>query len=266
MLNISSAQLEVWLALYAYPAIRILALFSSVPVYNNGSLPRRVRLLTGLAIAGTISIAVPPSPLTTSPGSFLTAAGIACEIMIGYSIGFALRLAFATMDFAGDLISLQMGLSFASFYDPTTAGQTNVLSRLFGLLSTLCFLSMNGHLLVLDVLARSFEWLPPGATHFDPRGFEALVRDTAVLFATGLMIALPLVTALLITNIALGVLTRAAPQLNLFALGFPITLSVGMGGLVVVLPLFAPVFQNLYEHAFQMIDQFIRLTAGQPIK
>ena len=263
MLNVSSAQLEVWLALYAYPAIRVLALLAAVPVYNNAALPRRVRLLTGLAIAGAIAASVPPSPQAASPGSFLSFAGIACEMLIGYSIGFAIRLIFAAIDLAGDLIGLQMGLSFASFYDPLSAGTTAVLTQFVGLLSTLCFLSVNGHLLVLDVLARSFDWLPPGGTHFSPRGFRALVQATSILFASGLMIALPLVTALLITNIALGVLTRAAPQLNLFALGFPITLGVGIAGLYLVLPLFAPAFQSLYERAFETVDLFIRLAAGR---
>ena len=263
MLNVSSAQLEVWLALYAYPAIRVLAMMAAVPLYNNTALPRRVRLLTGLAIAGAIAASVPPSPQGASPGSFLSFAGIAYEMLVGYSMGFAVRLVFASIDLAGDLIGLQMGLSFASFYDPQSAGTTAVLTRFISLISTLCFLAVNGHLLVIDVVARSFEWLPPGGTQLSARGFQALVQSGAILFASGLMIALPLVTALLITNIALGVLTRAAPQLNLFALGFPITLGVGMAGLYLVLPLFAPAFQTLYERAFDTVDLFIRLAAGR---
>ncbi len=263
MFNVSSAQLEIWLALYAYPAIRVLALLAAVPVYNNAALPRRVRLFTGLAIAGVIAVALPVSPQAASPGSVLTLAGIACETLIGYAIGFSIRVVFAAIDLAGDLIGLQMGLSFAQFYDPQAAGQTTVLSRFLGLISTLCFLSINGHLLVIDVIGRSFEWLPPGGTQFVAAGFRTLAQTGTVLYATGLMIALPLVTALLITNVALGVLTRAAPQLNLFALGFPITLGVGLAGLYIVLPLFAPAFESLYERAFGAVDLFIRVAAGR---
>jgi flagellar biosynthetic protein FliR len=241
----------------------VLALMAAVPIYNNQALPRRIRLVAGLAIAGAIAISVPPSPQAGVPGSIISLAGIASEMLIGYSIGFSVRIAFAALDLAGDFIGLQMGLAFASFYDPQSAAQTPIVARFLAMLTTLFFLALNGHLLVLDVLARSFEWLPPGQFPASAKGFHVLVRSASLLFASGLLIALPVVSALLTTNIALGVLNRTAPQLNLFTLGFPITLAVGIGGLLIVLPLFAPAFQNLYEQAFNTIDLFLRAASGR---
>ena len=126
-------------------------------------------------------------------------------------MGLAMRVVFAALDVLGELTSLQMGLSFATFFDPGSNGQTAVVGEFLTLLATLIFLALNGHLLMADVLARSFEWLPVNALPLHAGGWAVLVRFGAVTFSAGLLLALPVVTALLITNIALGILTRAAP-------------------------------------------------------
>lgn len=263
MLVVTQAQLAAWIALYAYPAIRILAMLATAPVFNNQALPRRIRLAAGLVITLALAPTLPAAPNQTpvEMGSFLTLAAVAREFTIGAAIGFAIRLTFSAIDLAGDLIGLQMGLSFALFYDPQAAGQSSVLDQFLGLMTTLIFLALNGHLLLIDVLAHSFEWLPPGGTQLSAGGFMAIVKSGIVIFSAGLLIALPAVAALLITNIALGVLTRAAPQLNLFALGFPITMTVGIVSLIVLIPAFAPTFQNLYERGFETIGLFLKLAS-----
>jgi flagellar biosynthetic protein FliR len=180
------------------------------------------------------------------------------QTLIGIAMGLVLRVVFAALDLMGEIISLQMGLSFATFFDPVAGGQTAVVGEFLTLIATLVFLSLNGHLLMIDALARSFEWLPVSATLPHKGGWLILARFGASIFASGLLMALPVVTALLITNIALGVLTRAAPQLNLFAIGFPITLTVGFGVLLLALGHLAPLLQYFYDAGFTTLADLLR--------
>lgn len=261
MLSVTSGQLSAWIALYAYPAFRILALMSIAPVFNNVGMPRHLRLVIGLAIALAIAPALPPNPAAIAPGSEISFIGILREMMIGFAIGFAIRMVFVSIDLAGDLIGLQMGLSFAVFFDPQAAGQTTVLAQFLGLFATLTFLAVDGHLLTINALAHSFEWLPSGSATLSTSAFMTIVKSAAAIFSSGLLISLPAVSALLVTNIALGVLTRAAPALNLFSLGFPITLAVGLFALMFSLPMLSPVFMSLFERAFDTVGLFLRVAA-----
>ena len=257
MLSVTSAQLEGWLALLAYPMARILGFLGAAPVFGNNAVPRRIKLMVGLAVTlGLMPVvpSVPQAALDSWSGLLL----IVQQTLIGIAMGLVLRVVFATLDLMGEIISLQMGLSFATFFDPIAGGQTAVVGEFLTLLATLVLLSLNGHLLMLDALARSFEWLPVSATLPHRGGWMILVRFGASIFASGLLMALPVVTALLITNIALGVLTRAAPQLNLFAIGFPITLTVGFGVLLLTLGHLAPLLQHFYDVGFATLADLLR--------
>lgn len=257
MLSVTSAQLEGWLALLAYPMARILGFLGAAPVFGNNAVPRRIKLMVGLAVTlGLMPVvpSVPQAALDSWAGLLL----IVQQTLIGIAMGLVLRVVFAALDLMGEIISLQMGLSFATFFDPIAGGQTAVVGEFLTLLATLVLLSLNGHLLMLDALARSFEWLPVSATLPHRGGWMILVRFGASIFASGLLMALPVVTALLITNIALGVLTRAAPQLNLFAIGFPITLTVGFGVLLLTLGHLAPLLQHFYDVGFATLADLLR--------
>ena len=163
MISISSAQLDTWLALFIFPLSRILGLLATAPVFNNAALPARMRLIAGLAITMALAPALPPLPALPA-SSWLGLVVLGQQILIGILLGFALRIAFAAVDVAGELIGLQMGLSFATFFDPTSGGQTPVVAEFLGLLTALVFLAMNGHLLALSVLAESFTLLPISTT------------------------------------------------------------------------------------------------------
>jgi flagellar biosynthetic protein FliR len=169
-----------------------------------------------------------------------------------------LRIAFSAVDTAGQLIGLQMGLSFAIFYDPRNAAQTPVLSEFLGLLATLIFLAMNGHLLVLSVLAESFHLFPIGTLPTSTKGFSTVLAWAATLFSAGLLLSLPLVAALLIANIAMGVLARVAPQLNLFAVGFPVTMAAGFLVLTISLPYFGAALERLFDQTFFVLREVMR--------
>ena len=257
MLSVTSAQLEGWLALLAFPMARILGFVGAAPVFGNNAVPRRIKLMVGLAVTMGLLPVVPSAPqeaIDSWSGMLI----LFHQTLIGIAMGLVLRVVFAALDLMGEIISLQMGLSFATFFDPVAGGQTAVVGEFLTLLATLVFLSLNGHLLMIDALARSFEWLPVSATLPHKGGWLILVRFGASIFASGLLMALPIVTALLITNIALGVLTRAAPQLNLFAIGFPITLTVGFGVLLLALSHLAPLLQYFYDAGFTTLADLLR--------
>lgn len=263
MISISSAQLDVWLALFVFPLTRILGLLATAPVFNNGGLPIRVRLIAGLAIALALAPALPPMPAIPA-GSWIGLIVLAEQLLIGVVLGFALRITFAVVDVAGELIGLQMGLSFATFFDPGSGGQTPVVSEFLGLLTTLIFLALNGHLLSLSVLAESFTLLPVSTSPIHAAAFSSLTRWAAVLFSMGLLLSLPLITALLVANIALGVLARIAQQLNLFAVGFPVTLALGFLVLMLSLPYMGAAMEGLFTQGFQAMALIMR-AAGNPV-
>lgn len=256
MLSVTSAQLDAWLAALMFPLARLLGLATSAPLFGNRMVPVRARLAIGVALAMAVLPALPAMP-PVPPDSMQLTALLAQQAFIGIAIGFMMRLVFAAIDVAGELIGLQMGLSFAVFFSPQTGGQTSVIAEFLALVGLLVFVALNGHLMLVEALVASFDWLPVGTVP-KAEGWLLIVRYAAVMFASGLMIALPMVAALLITNIALGVLTRAAPQLNLFAVGFPVTLSVGFLVLLLSLNLMAPVFQSLFERGFEALDQLFR--------
>jgi flagellar biosynthetic protein FliR len=263
MIEVTAAQLDAWIAALMFPLARLLGLFSSAPVFSNRGVSVRVRLAIGMGVAIAVLPVLPPMP-QVPPGGGLGLAIFAQQMFIGIAIGFMMRIVFAAVDMAGALIGMQMGLSFAIFFDPDAGGQTAVLSDFLNLLATLLFLAVNGHLLMIDILVRSFEWLPVTAAPVNAAGWGFIARTGLTVFAAGLLLAMPIVAILLVANIALGVLTRAAPQLNLFAVGFPITLTAGFIGVLLIMNNFAPVLQSLFERGFDSIGVLLDALAPLP--
>jgi flagellar biosynthesis protein FliR len=261
MISFTSAQLDAWITAFIFPLARIFGLLASAPIFNNAAQPQRIRLGVGLVITLAIVPVLPPMPAVPA-GSWIGFAILAQQIIIGVLLGFTLRIAFAAIDVAGDLIGMQMSLSFAVFYDPQNAGQTPVISEFLGLLAMLIFLALNGHLLTLSVLVESFKLLPITATPFGAGGFASMLAWSSVLFSAGLLLALPLITALLIANLAMGVLARVAPQLNIFAVGFPVTLTVGFIVLMFSIPYFGAAMERLFDNAFRAMAAVLRAAAG----
>lgn len=255
MLSVTSAQLDAWVALLFFPLTRVLAFLATATPFDNAAFPGTLRIALGLAVTLALASVLPGVP-APPPGSWQGLAIVAKEMLIGVSLGFAMRIAFTALEVAGELIGLQMGLSFATLYDPQSSGQTGVISDLFILLSTLTFLAMNGHLAVLNVLFESFSLLPIGSP-LPVSGWKAIIGTGGAMLAMGLLLALPVLAALLITNIAMGILTRAAPQLNLFAVGFPVSLLVGYSMLILAMNYLEPSFERVYEMGFATMRAFM---------
>lgn len=261
MISITDAQIDAWIAAFLFPLARVLGLIASAPVFNNASLPMRVRLAIGLAVTLALAPALPPLP-QIAPASWSGLAVLAQQSLIGIALGFSLRVVFAGIDLAGELIGLQMGLGFAVFYDPQNASQAPIVAELAGLLALLIFLALNGHLMMLALLAESFTTLPIGLAPVPAAGWETLLHWSAAIFSIGVMLALPLIGALLVANIALGVLTKVAPTLNLFAVGFPVTLMVGFTVLALSMPYFAPTLERLFEDGYGAFRAVMRAGAA----
>ncbi|MCC6249482.1 MAG: flagellar biosynthetic protein FliR [Rubrivivax sp.] len=236
MITFSEAQLLAWLQPLLWPFLRALALFGALPVFSQRSVPARVRvaLAAFIAIAAQATLPAPPPVALDSLPQVLPL--VAQQMIIGLALGFSVRLVFAAVEFAGELIGLQMGLNFAGFFDPISAGTATPSSRFFGTTIAWLFIVNNGHLIVIAALAQSFQAFPVGP---EPFAFLRQVqphRWGAEIFTTGLWIALPLITMLLFVNLVLGAVSRVAPQINIFAIGFPVTLGVGLIGLLLTLP------------------------------
>jgi flagellar biosynthetic protein FliR len=239
MISLTDAQLNAWLISFIWPLTRILGMIMTAPVFAHRAVPQRVKLGLGVFIALIIAPTLPPMP-DVGLGSWQGLLILVQQILIGAAIGFVMRVVFAAVEAAGEIVGLQMGLGFASFFDPQTAGQTLVLARFFSLLTALVFLAVNAHLLLIGVVVESFHTLPISPQPLSAAGFYGLASFGSTIFSLGLQLALPIVAVLLMTNLALGILTRSAPQLNIFAIGFPITLGVGLLVLNATLPYFAP--------------------------
>lgn len=227
MLTISSADWNVLMAMYFFPFVRILAWLAVDPLIGNRSAPNRVRLGLALVLAMVIAPTLPPPPpvaLVSGEGMLL----LIQQIAIGLALGFVMRILFSSIEMAGQFIGLQMGLSMATLYDPVNGAQTPVLAQLLTTTTALMLFAMNGHHLVIAALWQSFHDLPIVPAASSAQGFIALVGWGETIFKTGLHIALPVTAALLAANLAIGMMTRASPQLNVFAVGFPITLAAGI--------------------------------------
>lgn len=255
MISLSSAQIDVWIAAFIYPLARILAFITSAPLWSMAGIPRNARLILGLSITVAISPSLPAMP-DVQPGSLAGLWILSQQLLIGLGMGFAAKTIFSAVNLAGEFISNQMGLGFATAYDPLNSSQTPVISEFLTLISLLVFLSLNGHLLYIGTLAQSFSAIPVSAQSLDPNSWKNLVELGGKIFSAGLLLALPIIVALLITNIALAVLTRAAPQLNIFALGFPLTLTGGFVALAISLNYLAVPLQTLFEYALSALLGF----------
>ncbi|HLL19945.1 MAG TPA: flagellar biosynthetic protein FliR [Rubrivivax sp.] len=235
MITFTEAQILGWITPVLWPFFRALALFTALPVLGTRTVPIRVRIALAAFIGYAASDGLPPPPPVPldSPLALML---LAQQMVIGLSLGFAVRLVFAAVEFAGELIGLQMGLNFAGFFDPLSASTATATSRFFGTMVAWLFIVMGGHLLVIAALVQSFTAFPVGP---EPFAFLRQMQPQdwgAEIFSTGLWIALPLVTMLLFVNLVLGAISRVAPQINIFAIGFPVTLGVGLLGLVFTLP------------------------------
>ena len=236
MFSFTEADIMALVAPVFWPFLRILAVFSSAPIFSARSVPMRARVALAMLVAICAQAALADQPVIglTDP----QAMGVVVQqVVIGLAIGLAVRIVFAAVEMAGEIIGLQMGLNFAGFFDPSTNAQTSTVGRFFGNTTMLLFVVMGGHLMLLQAVIASFSTFPVGGSAFESINRMELHELGAVVFRYGLWIALPMIGMLLFINIVLGFVSRIAPQMNAFAIGFPLTLSAGLVGIAFTLPM-----------------------------
>jgi flagellar biosynthesis protein FliR len=251
MIALTTGQLEAWLSTYIWPFFRIGACFMVAPLFGAQFVPPRMRIFLAGAITFIVAPLVPASDVV--PFSIQGVLVTIQQIVIGVAMGFALQLVFDALAMGGQLLSNSMGLGFAFNVDPLRGSGTPVLGQLYMLLVTLTFLAINGHLVLIEILAQGFTTLPVGTAGFDSAMLWNISLWGSHLFLGALMVALPGMTALLVVNLAFGVMSRAAPTLNLFAIGFPITLIFGLAILFAGLPAVQATFIESLEQAFELL-------------
>ncbi|MEN8177560.1 MAG: flagellar biosynthetic protein FliR [Pseudomonadota bacterium] len=255
----SEAQLSAWLAAYLWPFVRISSMLLATPVFNSRQLPAQIRLFLTLTITWVIAPSLPAQPSI----DILSHEGFVImlqQVLIGVIMGFILQMVFGALVFGGQVVAYSMGLGFASMVDPQNGVQVPVLAQYYLIIATLLFLTFNGHLLMIELVADSFHSLPVALDGITRNSLHELVAWGSRLFAGGLLIALPIMGAMLLVNMGMGVVMRAAPQLNIFSVGFPITMLMGFTLMWVTLPNVMNVFNNLLAEAFQLIMQILRIT------
>lgn len=251
MISITEAQITAWLAPVFWPFLRVLGMLGSSPVFSMRAIPIRTKIGFAFLVALAAQASLGSQPLVgfNDPRTLGTATH---EVLIGLALGFAVRLVFASVELAGELMGLQMGLNFALFFDTMSGGQVSAVSRFFGNMAVLLFIAVNGHLLVLMAVFKSYDAFPVQHSILDTFAQLKLYQMGADLFSTALWIALPLVGMLLLVNLTLGIVSRIAPQMNIYAIGFPVTLSVGLIGIAAGLPLLEAPMMALMERAMDL--------------
>ena len=256
---ITEAQFNAWLAAYLWPMVRIGAMLVAAPMFSSRQVPVRFRLMLMLLITWMVIPMLPPMPAA----DVLSHTGIMImlqQVLIGVVMGFILQMVFGALIFGGQVVAYSTGLGFASMVDPQNGVQVPVIAQFYLILATLLFLLSNGHLLAIELLADSFQSLPVAVDGITRNGLLEVVAWGSRMFAGGLLISLPIVGAMLMVNMGMGVVMRAAPQLNIFSVGFPVTMLIGFALMWVTLPNLFDVFNEYLDDAFQLMMQALRVT------
>ena len=240
MISFTDTQMLGWVTSFLLPLCRVLGLFSAAPVLSSRNIPVRVKVALAMMLALMLApfVAVPAGFSLASPTAWSV---IVHETIIGVAIGFLARLVLLIFEMTGELIGLQIGFSFAGYFTPA-AGHTNAVGSITSTMALWLFVTMNGPVLLIGTLIRSYEKFPagmglPGSSTLDPQKVVNLMSEV---FAMALVLALPAIALILLINFAMGVATKVAPQLNLFAIGFPVLILSGLGMLTLLIPAFEP--------------------------
>ncbi len=252
MISITSAELNLWIASFLWPLTRILGLVTAAPLFGNVSVPARIKIAFSILLALIVAPIMPPLPVS-DPLSMAGLLILAQQMVIGLAMGFAMRIVFAAVEMAGEIIGQSMGFGFATFFDPQSQGHSSAISQFLSLLVLMVYLASNIHLMMISTVVESFTTLPITATTAGI--FQQIPTWGGRIFSAGVQLSLPIVGALLISNIALGILTRAAPQLNIFGIGFPISLFAGFIMISLTLPYMATPIGHLLQAGIEMVQR-----------
>lgn len=256
-MEIDLAAIEAMVAQVLLPLFRVASMLMTMPIIGTQLVPVRIRLGLALGITLVLVPVIPPAGVDSGL-SLATWLLIAQQVVIGTVLGFTLNILTETFSVGGQLIANQMGLGFASMTDPANGTSVVVLGQFYLMMVMLMFLAMDGHLVIIETLAMSFEVLPIAGAGLDVSNLWRIVLAGGWLFSAGMLMALPAVTALLVVNFAFGVMTKAAPQLNIFAIGFPFTMVLGLFIVWASLGGFLGQYADFSSRVLELITNIIR--------
>lgn len=257
-MTVTEQQLLTWLASFIWPFFRIGSMFISVPIFSGQRVPARIRVMLAVMITFVMMPVLPPMPSV----ALLSYSGLMIvvqQVFLGIATGFILQMVFSVMLVAGQSIAYSMGLGFASLVDPATGVQVPVVAQIFIISASLIFLAVNGHLILIEMLAQSFTTLPVGEVGTNTADLWMIVAWSRQIFVGGVSLALPVLATILFVNISFGVASRAAPQLQIFGIGFPITIMLGMVLIWIMMPEMLEGFQDLLAQSFGVIRELLRI-------
>jgi len=244
----TSADIATWLGSLFWPFTRIAAMLAIAPIFGARMVPVRVRLVIALLLTWILVPLLPPAP-AIEPLSAASVLVTVQQIIIGLAIGFSIQLVFAALIVAGQTVAMGMGLGFAQMVDPQNGVNVPVVGQYYVVVSTLLFLAMNGHLALISVLVDSFQTLPVGTGMLAREDLREVANWGARMFVGAAVVALPAVVAMQLVKLAFGVVSRAAPQLNIFGVGFPVILSTGFVIMMLAVPSLLPQLERLVSDA-----------------
>lgn len=246
-------RLDIFLLLF----VRMMGLFATAPVWSNRLVPVQIRV----ALAMVTAVVVAPLFAAMEPVQSLVALVVLAvrELLVGMVIGFVAALAFAAVQLAGQLLDLNMGLSMVNLLDPMTNTQMPVMGNFLYILALLIFFTINGHHMLLRAVMDSYALVPLGSASLSPNVAETIANMGANLFLLGFKVAAPVLAAIFLTTIALGVLNRAVPQMNVFVIGMPVQLAVGVFMTMIFLPLYVSFLHVLFNGMSTDIMTLLRL-------
>jgi flagellar biosynthetic protein FliR len=248
-MQFSSAEITGLIGSYMWPFFRISAMLMVAPIFSSNFVNVRSRLLLSIAISiPSIPTEVPAVEPFSADGLLI----IAHQLLIGACMGFMLQFLFNAFIIGGQIIAMQMGLGFASMIDPQNGTTVPVISQFYLIFVTLIFISLNGHLILINVLAESFTSIPIMPSGIPHTSLRDLVGQASWMYAAGVIVALPAIGSLMMVNLAFGILSRAAPQISPFSIGFPMTIILGFAIMVVTLP-------NMAAHLVEMSDYLLQM-------
>ena len=246
MVTLTYAQLNAWLTAFLWPFARVLALAATAPFFGHNAIPVRVKI----GLAAFVTLIVAPTLGAMPQATVFSAQGVwilVNQFLIGVALGLTMQMVFAAVTAAGDMMGLGMGIGFASFFDLQTGGSMSALSSWLNAIALLAFLALDGHLQMLAALVATFRTLPVDANVLAAPGWRLLAEWGSTVLSAGLLLSLPVVIALLIANLALGILNRAAPQIGIFQIGFALTMLVGLLLIQLMVPNLIPYFARLFD-------------------
>lgn len=255
-MNVNYDQLVNELVWYLLPIFRVAAFVMAAPILSTAMIPMNVRVIISVSITVAIFPSLTPDN-SIDPVSLEMVLLIIQQVLIGVSLGFVMQFIFAAVVMGGQIIGMQMGLGFAQMMDPQTGVSVPVVSQFYNIIAVLLFLSINGHLVLIQILGESFNLLPIGGVGLPLSAIESLVYYSSWIFSGALIMVLPAVVALLMINMVMGVMTRATPQMNIFAVGFSITITAGFIVIMVTLSTALPQLSALFNEGFSFMRDML---------